>query len=85
MEIKILGMGCPKCQRLEEVAQEAAGELGVTATFTKVKDMDAIMAYEVLSTPALVIDEEVKSSGRIPPKAEIAEWIQAARGTQRGW
>lgn len=81
MEIKILGMGCPKCQRLEELAREAAGDLGVEATFTKVKDMGAIMAYDIASTPALVIDEELKSSGRIPPKAEIAEWIRAAQST----
>jgi small redox-active disulfide protein 2 len=79
MEIKILGMGCPKCKRLEELAREAVNDLGVEATFTKVKDMDAIMAYEVMSTPALVIDEEVKSSGRIPRKEEIAEWIGAAQ------
>ena len=78
MEIKILGMGCPKCNRLEELARQAADELGVEATFTKVKDMDAIVAYEVVSTPALVIDEEVKSSGRIPRKEEIVEWIHAA-------
>ena len=77
MEIKVLGMGCPKCSRLEELAREVAADLGVEATFTKVKDMDAIMAYEVLATPALVIDEEVKSSGRVPRKEEIAEWIQA--------
>jgi small redox-active disulfide protein 2 len=81
MEIKILGMGCPKCQRLEELAREAATEAGVTATFTKVKDVGAIMAYDVMSTPALVIDEQVKSSGRIPHKGEIVEWIRAAQGT----
>ena len=80
MEIKILGGGCPKCNRLEELAREAAGELGIEATFTKVKDMDAIMAYDVMSTPALVIDEQVKSSGRIPRKEEIAEWIRAEQG-----
>ncbi|HUV90402.1 MAG TPA: thioredoxin family protein [Anaerolineae bacterium] len=79
MEIKILGMGCPKCQRLEELAREAANELGVEATFTKVKDMDAIVAYDVMSTPALVINEQVKSSGRIPRKEEIAQWIRAAQ------
>ena len=80
MEVKILGGGCPKCRRLEELAREAAGELGVEATFTKVKDMGAIMAYDIASTPALVIDEEVKSSGRIPRKEEIAAWIKAAQG-----
>lgn len=82
MEIKILGMGCPKCRRLEELAREAVAELGIEATFTKVADMGAIMAYEVLSTPALVIGEAVKSSGRIPRKDEIAGWIRAARGLQ---
>jgi len=80
MEIKILGKGCPKCKRVEEVAREAAGEAGVEATFVKVKEMDEIMAYDVTSTPALVINEEVKSSGRIPRKEEIAEWILAAEG-----
>ena len=79
MEIKVLGGGCPKCKRLEELAREAAGDLGIEATFTKVKDMDAIMAYDVMSTPALVLDEQVKSSGRIPRKEEIAEWIRAGQ------
>ncbi len=80
MEIKVLGGGCPKCERLEKLAREAAGELGVEATFVKVKDMTAIMAYDVLSTPALVIDEEVKSSGRIPRKEEIVDWMRLALG-----
>jgi small redox-active disulfide protein 2 len=80
MEIKILGTGCPKCKRLEAVAREAAEEAGIEATFTKVQDMDGIMAYDVMSTPGLVIDEAVKSSGRIPRKEEIAEWIRAAQG-----
>jgi len=80
MEIKVLGTGCPKCKRLEALAREAASDLGVEATFTKVKDMDAIMAYDIMSTPGLVIDEVVKSSGRIPRKGEIAEWIQEAQG-----
>jgi small redox-active disulfide protein 2 len=79
MEIKILGGGCAKCERLEKLAREVAAELGVAATFAKVKDLDAIMAYDVTSTPALVIDEVVKSSGRVPRKEEVAEWIQAAQ------
>ncbi len=79
MEIKILGMGCPKCKRVERLAREAAREVGVNVTFTKVEDMDTIMAYDVMSTPALVIDEELKATGRIPRKEEIAEWIRAAQ------
>jgi small redox-active disulfide protein 2 len=80
VEIKILGGGCAKCERLERLVHEAAGELDIEATFIKVKEMDEIMAYDVMSTPALVIDEEVKSSGRIPRPEEIVEWIQAAQG-----
>ena len=78
MEIKILGGGCPNCHRLEKLAREAVAELGVDATLIKVKDFDQIMAYDITSTPALVIDEEVKVSGRVPRKDEIVAWIQAA-------
>jgi small redox-active disulfide protein 2 len=78
MHIKVLGKGCPKCQRLEKLAHSAAEEAGVEATITKVKEMDDILAYGVTMTPALVIDEELKCSGRIPPKHEIVAWIQAA-------
>jgi small redox-active disulfide protein 2 len=78
MEIKVLGMGCPKCKKLEALAHEAVGELGVEATITKVQDMDAILAFDVTTTPALVIDGEVKASGRLPSKDEIVAWIQAA-------
>jgi small redox-active disulfide protein 2 len=81
MEIKILGGGCAKCDRLEKLAREVAEELIVEAVFIKVKDMDAIMAYDVMSTPALVIDEDVKSSGRVPHREEIAEWIRQAHGS----
>jgi small redox-active disulfide protein 2 len=76
MEIKILGTGCPKCKRLEQLAREAASEAGVEATFVKVTDMDAIMSYPITSTPGLVIDEELKSSGRLPRKKEIIDWIR---------
>ena len=76
MEIKILGGGCPKCERLEAVTREVVEELGVTATFTKVKTMPEIMAYDIMTTPALVINEKVMSSGRIPSKEEIQRWVQ---------
>ena len=78
MEIKILGGGCAKCDKLERMAREVANELGIEAAFTKVKDLDAIMVYDIVSTPALVIDEEVKSSGRLPRKEEIAQWLENA-------
>ncbi len=78
MIVKILGMGCPKCNRLEQLAKEAAEEMGIEATFVKVKDMDEIINYGVSVTPALVINEEVKSAGRLPHKDEIKKWMQAA-------
>ena len=80
MEIKILGKGCPKCKRLEQLAREAAAELGAEVTFTKVKDMDEILSYDIAATPGLVVDGEVKSAGRIPRKGEIAAWIREREG-----
>jgi len=78
MEVKILGPGCPKCKRLERVAREAAAEAGIKATFTKVASMNDIMAYPIVSTPGLVINEEVKSSGRLPRKDEVIAWMKEA-------
>ena len=78
MEIKVLGTGCPKCKRLEQIAREAVAKAGVEANITHVTDMDAIMAYPILSTPGLVIDEELKSSGRLPRMQEIVDWLLSA-------
>ena len=78
MEVKILGSGCPNCKRLEKVTREALDEMGVVATVTKVTDVQAIMAYDIVSTPGLVIDEKVVSYGRIPQKAELTSMIATA-------
>ena len=78
MLIKILGTGCAKCQRLEQLTREVVAELGVDAQFEHVRDMPAIMAYPVLTTPALVIDDEVMVFGRMPSKDEIAGWVRQA-------
>lgn len=78
MEIKILGTGCSSCKKLFSEAEKAVHQLGVAATLTKVEDMRDILAYKVLATPALVIDEVVKSAGRIPGAEEIVGWIQAS-------
>ncbi|MGC9523745.1 MAG: thioredoxin family protein [Anaerolineae bacterium] len=78
MEIKILGTGCPKCKRLEQTARKAAEEAGIVATFVKVTDINDIMSYPIASTPALVMDGEVKSSGRLPSTQEIVGWLQSA-------
>jgi small redox-active disulfide protein 2 len=77
MEIKILGTGCPNCKRLEKLARQAAAELGIDATFAKVQELDQIMAYDITSTPAMVIDEQVVVSGRVPRKTEIIALLQA--------
>ena len=75
MEIKILGMGCPKCKRLEAVTREVAEELGIEASFSKVATMAEIMQYDVMTTPALVVNDVVLSSGRIPERDEIRAWL----------
>lgn len=76
MEVKILGTGCPKCQRLEEVTRQAAAAAGIEIHVVKVKDIDDIMAYGIISTPGLVINGVVKSAGRIPPREEIIAWLK---------
>jgi small redox-active disulfide protein 2 len=75
MDIKILGSGCPKCQRLEQLTREVAAELGVDARFEHVRDVAKIMEYPVLTTPALVIEGELKVAGRMPSKEEIRGWL----------
>lgn len=80
MEIRILGTGCPNCQRLERLAREAAQEAGVQAEFVKVTDMKEILTYPIIGTPGLVINGEVKSSGRIPRKEAIIAWLKEAEG-----
>ncbi|WP_153133489.1 thioredoxin family protein [Dechloromonas hortensis] len=77
MLIKILGSGCAKCNRLEQLTREVVAELGLSASFEHVTEMDKIMAYPIMTTPALVIDEVVRASGRIPGKDEIAGWLRA--------
>lgn len=76
MQIKILGSGCAKCNRLEQLTREAVAELGIEASFEHVREMDQIMAYPVMTTPALVVDEVVKVSGRIPSKDELLGWLR---------
>lgn len=71
MKIEILGMGCQKCNALDNAAKQAAKELGIDAEFTKVEDIKEIMKYGVMTTPALVVDGVVKFSGKVPSKEEI--------------
>ncbi|MBN8685097.1 MAG: TM0996/MTH895 family glutaredoxin-like protein [Chitinophagales bacterium] len=74
-QIKILGTGCPKCKNMEANAREAVKLKGVAAEIIKVEDIQEIMAYNVLSTPVLVIDEEIKIKGRVPTVEEIAQLL----------
>jgi len=76
MKIEILGTGCPKCKKLNQLAEEAINELGVSAEIIKVTDTNKMIDYGVMVTPALVIDGEVKVAGKIPSKPEIAKWIE---------
>jgi small redox-active disulfide protein 2 len=76
MEIKILGMGCPRCNELEKRAFNALAELNVGADVQKVKDIKEISKHGVFTTPGFVINNKVKSSGRLPSSEEIKKWIR---------
>ncbi len=76
MKIEILGTGCPKCKKLNELVEEAINELVVSAEIIKVTDINKIIDYGVMVTPALVIDGDVKMAGKIPEKEEIEKWIE---------
>ena len=77
LTVKILGSGCANCKKLEAVAREASALAQVEAEFVKVTDMNDILSFNVMSTPALVINDKVVSSGRIPSLADIQKWLTA--------
>lgn len=79
MEIKVLGPGCAKCQQTEKVVKEAISETGISAEVEKVTDMMKIAGFGVFATPAVVINGEVKSVGKIPKKDEIKKWLATAQ------
>jgi small redox-active disulfide protein 2 len=78
LTIKVLGPGCSNCKKLEAIAKQSAELMKVQAEFVKVTDYAEITKYPVLSTPGLVINEKVVSSGRIPTPAEVSTWIANA-------
>jgi small redox-active disulfide protein 2 len=78
LKIKILGSGCPNCKRLEQETKKAAENLAIEAEFEKVTDYGEIMAYDILSTPGLVINEKVVSSGKIPSQSELTTFLTSA-------
>lgn len=77
MKIKVLGTGCPKCRKLYAEAEKAVASSGAEVELEKIEKIDDIIKYGVMMTPALVVDEEVKASGRVPSSAEIVAWIKA--------
>lgn len=76
MNIKILGSGCANCKKLQAITEETVKEMNVTANIEKVEDIQKIIGYGVMRTPAIVINEKVKAFGRIPGKDEIKKFIQ---------
>ncbi|GBC60009.1 glutaredoxin [Desulfonema ishimotonii] len=75
MDIKVLGPGCAKCEKTEKIVKDVIADAGADATVEKVTDMMQIAAYGVFSTPAVIVDGEVKCSGKVPKKDEIRSWL----------
>ncbi len=78
LTIKVLGTGCPNCKRLESETRKAVRDMAIEAKVIKVTDYSEIMEYDILSTPGLVINEKVVSSGKIPAQAEIMTYLANA-------
>jgi small redox-active disulfide protein 2 len=78
LKIKILGSGCANCKRLESMTREVVAALDLPAEFIKVTEYAEIMQYPILTTPGLVVNDQLVSSGRIPSKAEIEGWLKQA-------
>ncbi len=75
MEIKVLGPGCPNCKSLDQLTQKVVDELKLEATITKVEDIMEIMSYGIMSTPALIVDNEVIVKGRVPTESELKKLL----------
>ena len=76
MDIKVLGPGCAKCSKTEKLVKEAIKETGADATVEKVTDMMQIASYGVFGTPSVIVDGEVKCTGKVPKKADILSWLK---------
>jgi len=76
IEIKVLGTGCPTCRMLELMVEKAVKKLGIDAEIEHVQNIDKILEYGILMTPALVINGEVKVNGRLPSEKQLIKYIQ---------
>ena len=76
MEIKVLGPGCAKCSKTEQLVLEVIKETGVEASVEKVTDMMQIASYGVFGTPSVIVDGQVKCTGKVPKKADIESWLK---------
>jgi small redox-active disulfide protein 2 len=77
MKIEVLGSGCPKCHKLEALVKDHIAKHGIKADVTHIYDLDKILSYGVMMTPALVVDGELKLSGKLPSEKELMEAIKA--------
>ncbi len=76
MKIEILGSGCAKCNKTKEIVEQAVSETGIDAEIKKVQDMDSILAYGVMLTPAVVVNGDVKIAGKVPKAEDVVKWIK---------
>ena len=78
MQIKVLGTGCRKCQKLYDVTKEVLEREGIEAELVKIEQLDEIMKHGVMMTPGLIIDGELKSAGKVPREKKLVAWIREA-------
>jgi small redox-active disulfide protein 2 len=81
LTIKVLGSGCANCKRVEQIAHKVIKDMGIEAEVIKVTDYAEMMAYNIMSTPGLVVNEKIVSTGRIPAPAEVTTWLTSALET----
>ena len=82
LTIKVLGSGCANCKRVEQIARKVVEEMKLEAEVTKVTEYAQFASYDIISTPGLVVNEEVVCSGRIPTSSEVTKWLTDAMGTK---